>query len=272
MENQEQAGSRIRTSQPAAGAGAMDGVKNWWREQGLADRLIWVFLVGFILARIFAFGLYRIPSGSMLETLQIGDYVVAEKLTYGFRTPERLQVPLVGWTPVKGLPTLKLPGLRQPRQGDIIVFAYPEDRNLDYIKRCVAVAGDTVEVREGVLHVNGQIYESNFGDPDGDHSCVPTWSDPEACPAPRAKKSREGFQRGLHNHTWPFPGCGYPSPYVVPAGHIFMMGDNRNNSADSRFWGPLDTSLIKGRASFIYFSWDAEKHRVRLGRLGDVVR
>ena len=259
---------------PAAGVRRRSGrgPLGWWRNLGRLDRLVLLLLLVVLGARIFAFGLYRIPTGSMLETLQIGDFVLAEKLTYGFRSPERLQVPLLGVNLLKGLPTFKLPGLREPRQGDIIVFAYPEDRNLDYIKRCVAVAGDTVALENGVLHVNGEIYESNFGDPDGDHSCVPTWADPESCPAPRAKKSRVGFMRGVHNRDWPFPGCGFPAPYVVPEGHIFMMGDNRYNSADSRYWGPLDVRLIKGRAAFIYFSWDADRHRVRLGRLGDRVR
>jgi signal peptidase I len=269
--------SEINTpeEQPRSGVRAKprrSGLRAWWRGWSLGDRLFWGFVLTLLLGRLFAFGLYRIPTGSMLETLQIGDFIVAEKLTYGFRTPERIQVPLVGLTLIKGLPTLKLPGLRDPRQGDIIVFSYPEDRNLDYIKRCVAVAGDTVAVREGVLYVNGEIYESNFGDPDGDHSCIPTWADSESCPAPRAKKVRAGYLTGSHNRTWPFPGSGFPTPYVVPAGHIFMMGDNRYNSADSRYWGPLDARLIKGRAAFIYFSWDGDRHRVRLSRIGDTIR
>jgi signal peptidase I len=171
---------------------------------------------------------------------------------------------------IDGLPVLKLPALREPRQGDIIVFEYPRDRNLDYIKRCVAVAGDSVAVREGVLYVNGKVYESNLGQYGGDHSCIPTWTDPESCPPPRAKKDQGSYVRNARNHSFPWEGL--PDPYVVPAGHIFMMGDNRYNSMDSRYWGPLDKKLIKGKALFIYWSWDNERHLPRFSRLGDAIR
>jgi signal peptidase I len=185
---------------------------------------------------------FRIPTGSMERTLLVGDFLFVNKFLYGAKTPERIR--LFGHTLVRDLPVLKLPALRQPRQGDIIVFEYPQDRDLDYIKRCVAVAGDTVQVRDGLLYVNGERYESNFGDRDGDHSCVQDWRSPEAC-----------F-----------------GPYVVPEGDIFMMGDNRYNSADSRYWGALPVDLIKGKAMFIYWSWDKTKMRPRFSRIGDIIR
>jgi signal peptidase I len=227
-------------------------------------------LVIALILRQFLFQAFRIPTGSMLETLQIGDFLFVNKFLYGAKTPDRIRIGRT--TLVDGLPVLKLPAIRQPRQGDIIVFEYPRDRNLDYIKRCVAVAGDTISVRDGVLYVNGEVYESNFGDRDGDHSCVPTWTDPESCPAPRAKKDQAAYVRNPRNHTWPWQGSGVPDPYVVPEGTIFMMGDNRFNSMDSRYWGPLDVDLIKGKALFIYWSWDGERHLPRLSRIGDVIR
>jgi signal peptidase I len=214
------------------------------------------------------FQAFTIPTGSMLETLQIGDFLFVEKVTYGPRTPERVR--LLGVTLMKGLPTVKLPGFRDPKQGDIIVFAYPKDRNLDYIKRCVAIAGDTVEVIDGVLYVNGDIYESNFGDRDGDHSCIPSWTDPESCPAPKVKKDQAAYVRNPAIKSWPWKD--QPRPYTVPDGHIFMMGDNRYNSADSRYWGPLDMKLIKGKAAVIYWSWDQKKKQVRLSRVFDLIR
>lgn len=214
------------------------------------------------------FQAFTIPTGSMLETLQIGDFLFVEKLTFGARTPERVR--LLGVTLIEGLPTVKLPGLRSPEQGDIIVFAYPKNRNLDYIKRCVAVAGDTVEVIDGVLQVNGKIYESNFGDRGGDHSCIPSWTDAESCPAPRVKKDQAAYIRNPKIKVWPWEG--QARPYTVPEGHIFMMGDNRYNSADSRYWGPLDEKLIKGKAAVIYWSWDKKKNRVRFSRILDLIR
>jgi signal peptidase I len=229
-----------------------------------------------LVLRQFVFQAFRIPTGSMLETLQIGDFLFVNKFLYGAKTPERIRIGQT--TLIDGLPVLKLPAIREPRQGDIIVFEFPDNRNLDYIKRCVAVAGDTVQVRDGVLRVNGEIYESNFADLDGDHSCVPTWADPESCPPPRTKRDRAAFVRNQRNQSWPWRGS--PEVYVVPEGHIFMMGDNRFNSMDSRYWGALDTSLIKGKAMFIYWSWDKNKHPLgikllgapRLSRIGDLIR
>ena len=221
-----------------------------------------------LLLRQFVFQAFRIPTGSMLETLQIGDFLFVNKFLYGAKTPERIRIGKV--TLLDGLPVLKLPAIREPRQGDIIVFEYPKDRNLDYIKRCVAVAGDTVKVKDGILRVNGEVYESNFADRDGDHSCVPNALDPEACPAPRTKHDRAAYVRNKRNHAWPWPGM--PATYVVPEGHIFMMGDNRFNSMDSRYWGPLDVDLIKGKAMFIYWSWNGERHLPRLNRIGDLIR
>ncbi|MFT5233423.1 MAG: signal peptidase I [Candidatus Krumholzibacteriia bacterium] len=221
-----------------------------------------------LLLKQFVFQAFRIPTGSMLETLQIGDFLFVNKFLYGAKTPDRIRIGSA--TLVDGLPVLRLPALRGPRQGDIIVFEYPKDRNLDYIKRCVAVAGDTVAVDAGVLRINGEIYESNFGDRDGDHSCVPNWTDPESCPAPRAKHDQASYVRNTRNHKWPWPGM--PDPYVVPEGHIFMMGDNRYNSMDSRYWGPLDIKLIKGKAMFLYWSWNGEKHLPRINRIGDLIK
>lgn len=229
-----------------------------------------------LVLRQFIFQAFRIPTGSMLETLQIGDFLFVNKFLYGAKTPERIRIGSA--TLIEGLPVLKLPAIREPRQGDIIVFEFPDNRNLDYIKRCVAVEGDTVLVEGGILKVNGEIYESNFGDLDGDHSCVPSWADPENCPGPRTKHDQAAYVRDKRHQSWPWPGM--PRVYVVPEGKIFMMGDNRYKSADSRYWGALDKKLIKGKALFIYWSWNKEGHPFgikwlgtpRLNRIGDLIR
>lgn len=229
-----------------------------------------------LVLRQFIFQAFRIPTGSMLETLQIGDFLFVNKFLYGAKTPERIRIGSA--TLIEGLPVLKLPAIREPRQGDIIVFEFPDNRNLDYIKRCVAVEGDTVLVENGILKVNGEIYESNFADLEGDHSCVPSWADPENCPGPRTKHDQAAYVRDKRHQSWPWPGM--PKVYVVPEGKIFMMGDNRYKSADSRYWGALDKRLIKGKALFIYWSWDKDSHPIginwlgapRLNRIGDLIR
>ncbi len=225
-------------------------------------------LVIALILRQFLFQAFRIPTGSMLETLQIGDFLFVNKMLYGAKTPDRIKIGSL--TLVDNLPVLKFPAVREPRQGDIIVFEYPNNRNLDYIKRCVAVAGDTVEVKEGNLYVNGLVYESNFADRDGDHSCIPSWTDPENCPGPRTKHDQSAYVRNWRHKSWPWGENA--TAHVVPEGHIFMMGDNRYNSQDSRYWGDLDTDLIKGKAIFIYWSWRDWNHWPRFNRMGDLIR
>ncbi len=221
-----------------------------------------------LVLRQFFFQAFRIPTGSMLETMQIGDFLFVNKFLYGAKTPDRIRIGKL--TLVDDLPVLKFPAVRDPRQGDIIVFEYPRERTLDYIKRCVAVAGDTVAVREGIVYVNGEIYESNFADRDGDHSCIPDWQDGANCPLPHTKHDQSAYLRNPRNREWPWEGM--EKPYIVPEGHIFMMGDNRYNSLDSRYWGALDVNLIKGKAVFLYWSWDKERHLPRLDRIGDLIR
>ena len=178
--------------------------------------LMAIFLAFFV--RTFFVQAFKIPSESMEETLLVGDFLFANKFIYGARLP---------------LIDKRLPAVRAPRPGDIIIFKYPGDQRTDYIKRCVAVEGQTVELRGRQLYIDGVLHE-------------------------------EKYARYFHGSKY--------GPYTVPEGHIFMMGDNRDNSADSRVWGPLDRDLILGKAMFIYFSWDKASKAVRLARIGDVIR
>ncbi|MBT5874652.1 MAG: signal peptidase I [Candidatus Latescibacteria bacterium] len=166
-----------------------------------------------LLIKTFVIQAFRIPSGSMEDTLLVGDFLLVNKFLYG------ASVPFTDTT---------LPAIRDPQSGDVIVFQYPEDPTKDYIKRCVAVAGETVEIRDKVVFVNGEIRPMP---PEGKHISSGVYT--------RAQSPRDNW-----------------GPETVPPGHLFMMGDNRDNSTDSRFWGMLDTRLIRGQAFILYMSWE----------------
>ena len=206
----------------------------------------------------------RIPSGSMKDTLLKGDFLFVNKFLYGAEIPDRIR-PLLFTGPYIDLPweNVRLPAIRQPRQGYIIVFEYPVDIDKDYIKRCVAVAGDTVEVRQGLLYVNGAMYEENFADRDGDHACYAGAVHDHTCLRPHTRRETAKARAG---RNWSF------GPLVVPDDNIFMMGDNRYNSEDSRYWGPLALKHLKGSAMFIYWSWDPVRNWPRWSRIGDIIR
>ncbi|MCF8087341.1 MAG: signal peptidase I [Desulfotignum sp.] len=194
--------------------------KNAWREN-IEAILIAVVIALFI--RTFLVQAFKIPSGSMLETLQIGDQILVNKFIYGVKIPftdGRILIPL-----------------KNPQRGDIIVFKYPEDPSKDFIKRVVAVAGDTVSIVDKQLYVNG---DPVVDEPYAMYSSHPTYVD-------------------------------NMSPVQVPENKLFVMGDNRDNSHDSRFWGFVDLSAVKGKAFMIYWSWDREEFGVRWHRIGDLL-
>lgn len=200
---------------------------------------------------------FYIPSGSMEDTLLVGDYLLANKFVYG--------APID--VPGTDVSLFRFPALRDPAPGDIVIFKSPQDANRDLIKRCVATGGQTVEIVNKTLYVDGQ----PFVDPP-----LSKYTDRRTLPA--AAYSRDNF-----------------GPYTVPNGHFFMMGDNRDNSSDSRAWGSVPKELIKGKAMSIYWSWAPDTAgpyysglgslprvlgnwvtrlpgRVRYERLGDIIR
>ena len=165
---------------------------------------------------------YHIPSGSMENTLQVGDVVVADKLTFGTQFPDR--VPVFGWK----LPSVRIPGLRAPRPGELVIFESVEDPETDLIKRCVALSGQTVVIRNKELIVDGAPFTAAKGQK---HVDGQMWTGRDL--------PRDNF-----------------GPYVVPEGHFFAMGDNRDLSYDSRFFGPVPLTHIKARPIVIGFSYD----------------
>lgn len=181
----------------------------------------------FFLVRTCVIQPFKIPSGSMLDTLVIGDCLFVNKFIYGIKVP---------------FSDLRLPHLRAPQRGDVVVFRYPIDRSRDFIKRLVGVPGDTIEIRDKKVYVNGILYHN----PHELHKDIRN--------LPREMTVRDNF-----------------GPVKVSAGSYFMMGDNRDNSLDSRFWGFVPDKDIIGLAFIKYWSWDSDKWLPRCNRIGRLI-
>ena len=204
-----------------------------------------VILLVFVL-RSFLFEPFKIPSSSMVPTLQIGDLILVNKFTYGIRLP---------------VLNKKIIDINNPQRGDVMVFKYPKDTSLDYIKRVVGVAGDKIVYRNKKLSINGK---------DLDYKQLPDYLDEESLTY--SKQFEENLNdvshRLLNDQRAPsyvpnpdnFPNrelCTYNSEgfaCTVPAGHYFMMGDNRDNSLDSRYWGFVPDEYIVGKAFFVWMN------------------
>ena len=169
---------------------------------------------------------YKIPSQSMENTLLVGDFLLANKFIYGSR------LPLVNW---------RFPSIREPLPGDVVIFIFPGDGVTKYIKRCVGVAGDTVLVKNKELYVNGRLFED-----DKFAKFIDTFPNSTQNIQPR----RPGGQDSRDNF----------GPYVVPKDCFFMMGDSRDNSYDSRYWGAVHRELVLGQAMMIHWSWNEDVH------------
>jgi len=162
----------------------------------------------------------------MLPTLLIGDHLLVNKFAYGVR------LPFVGLAVIPG---------GHPQRGDVVVFRYPKDKSIDYIKRVIGQPGDTVEIRTKKVFVNGAPYDDS-------HAHISSGTVLSAAASPR-----DNF-----------------GPVLVPEGRVFVMGDNRDNSYDSRFWGFVDEKDILGKAFMLYWSWDIEKPLFSLERIASV--
>jgi signal peptidase I len=191
-----------------------------------AESIIVAVILALII-RTFIVQAFKIPSGSMEDTLAIGDHLLVNKFIYGMKIP---------------FTDTRFWKLRDPRRGDVMVFEYPEDPSKDFIKRVIGTPGDTVEVKDKKVYVNGQLYEN----PHEVHK--------EKDLFPKEQNPRDNM-----------------GPVKVPADSYFMMGDNRDRSYDSRFWGFVKSDKIKGLAFIKYWSWDNEHFRVRWRNIGKLI-
>jgi signal peptidase I len=175
--------------------------------------------------RTFLVQAFKIPSGSMMPTLLIGDHILVNKVAYGIRLPlwEHYFIEF-----------------KKPQRGDVVVFVFPKDRSKDFIKRVIGVEGDLVEVRRKRVYINGQPVKDPHAFFAGDEQ--------------GGAQIREDY-----------------GPLRVPKNHLFVMGDNRDRSYDSRFWGFVDLQDVKGRALVIYWSWDGGDRWVRWERTGHLI-
>ncbi len=201
-----------------------------------------IFLVVFSFRSTF-YEPFRIPSGSMIPTLMIGDFILVDKWAYGFK------LPFSDW--FGSVPTY-LSDFSGPSRGDIVVFQYPENKQLDYVKRCIGLPGDEIEIIDTVVYINGKaIKVEEFKG----NEIMKDMDDRYANVNFRFMKA----QTGEHEHTQIFNKnysmIANMDKVIVPKGHYWMMGDNRDFSSDSRVWGFVPKENIRGKALFVWFSW-----------------
>ncbi len=219
---------------------------------------ILIAVVAALILRQFVIAAYKIPTSSMEDTLLIGDFLLVNKFYYGSQTPNWIGIPFtrIGFN----VPWFRFPKIADPKQDDIVVFRYPKDPHLEYIKRCVATGGQTVKLINKDLYVDGK----RFPDP------------------PKLKHTDPNiFNRYSRYYPTFRPGLGSRDnfgPVTVPENHYFMMGDNRDRSSDSREWGFVPPENIVGKPLIIYLSWNQNIptyrlfHKVRWNRLAMVIR
>jgi signal peptidase I len=178
--------------------------------------LIAIIFVNF--ARIFVFQAFKIPSGSMEDNLKIGDHIIVNKFIYGAGSGEGAFFPI-----------------RPVQRGDIVVFRYPLDPEINFVKRVIGMPGDTITIRDKEIFIGGE----RLHEPYVVHDDETVFPNEPALPEPL--RSRDQF-----------------GPLVVPNGQYFVLGDNRDRSRDSRYWGTVPRGLIKGRAFMVYWSFEGE--------------
>ena len=201
-----------------------------------------------LVVRTVAYEPFNIPSGSMIPTLQIGDYLFVAKYSYGYSHFSLPFAPDIFSGRIFG---------SLPARGDVLVFRYPRDTSIDYIKRVIGLPGDSVQVRDGQLYVDGKLVPRKpvgdyVTDDEGIHMVQRQYLEtlpPSHQNSAVAHDILKATDLGEANNT---------PVFNVPSNHLFVMGDNRDNSADSRFWGYVPMENVVGKAEIIFFSFNAE--------------
>jgi signal peptidase I len=207
----------------------------------------------FLVIRTFLVEAFRIPTGSMEKTLLVGDFLLVNKAVYGATLP---------------LTKVHLPAIRQPARGDVVVFVPPHEPDKNYVKRLIGMPGDTLEMRSKVLYLNGRPQLEPYTqrtDPNNDVYAPSMYWQCEYRPVVLKEQDCRPTR-----DNW--------GPLVVPTDHFMMLGDNRDDSEDSRYWGFVDRSAIKGKPLFIYYSFDSSTYKpfpwitqIRWNRIGGTI-
>jgi signal peptidase I len=207
----------------------------------------------FFFVRAFFVEAFKIPSGSMERTLLVGDFLLVNKLVYGAEIP---------------FTASRLPALRPPRRGDVLVFQFPGDLSKNYVKRVVGLPGDTLAMTDGVLLLNSAPVTESYV----------YRTDPGYDPSQEEFRWQRSYVVGTAEARTEFPSRNNWGPLVVPEKSYFVLGDNRDNSSDSRYWGFVPDSLVRGQPLFVYFSYAPDTvqrfswlTRIRWERLGERV-
>jgi signal peptidase I len=209
----------------------------------------------FLVTRSLVVEMYKIPTPSMQRTLLVGDFLVVNKMVYGPELP---------------FTHIKLPGLHQPRRGDVIVFKWPSDPSINFVKRVVGVPGDTLLMHNGVLQRNGLPLRETY--------VTHTSADADMA-VDEFRWQRDYLVKSARASGAYWPSRNNWGPLVVPPRDLFVLGDNRDNSLDSRYWGFVPDSLVRGQPMFVYYSYRPDSAsnwswltNARWRRVGTIVR
>lgn len=231
----------------AASAGLLEA-----KEPVLVDyaRAFFPVLFVVLIVRSFVAEPFRIPSSSMMPTLLIGDFILVNKFSYGLRLP---------------INNHKVISIGAPERGDVVVFRPPHQPDQDWIKRVIGLPGDTIDYRDNTVYVNGTALAY---DPAGDYVGRGRGADMTGAQLLNEQiPGRTRTHEVLETRT-PYGDPGERGPWTVPEGHYFVMGDNRDRSDDSRFWGTLPESQLRGKAFLIWMNWDSSAGGVGFDRIG----
>ncbi|MDH5189826.1 MAG: signal peptidase I [Gammaproteobacteria bacterium] len=244
--------AKIKEAEQKAGKSlSEEEIQKIAREPVLAEysRALMPIILIVLILRSFIIEPFRIPSGSMMPTLLVGDFILVNKFSYGVRLP---------------VTNTKILDTGAPQRGDVAVFRYPEDPSTDYIKRIVGLPGDHLKYINKTLYINGEPAKQEvIGSYQGVGSGV----------SMSGASERIEDITGVQHKILVIPnGVSVPGEVIVPQGQYFVMGDNRDNSRDSRFWGFLEEKYLKGRAFMIWMNWDSANGGVAWSRIGTNIK